>query len=73
MQTGAASLPPASRRLIALAQAAEYVHQSNSGLNQTQEWRKLGPACLQALDVAEQDLENLGMQVMGLHDGSAER
>ena len=73
MQTGAASLPPASRRLIALAQAAEYVHQSSSGLNQTQEWLKLGPACLHALDVAEQDLENLGLQVIALHNGSAER
>lgn len=58
LQTGAASLPPASARLIALAQLAEHIHQQHSGMNQTQEWAKLGPSCIRVLKF---DMTNFGV------------
>ena len=51
-----ASLPEASRRLIAVGQTAEYLLQQQTGASQTQEWSKLGPACLHALHITEDDL-----------------
>ncbi|WP_374347158.1 HDOD domain-containing protein [Chitinimonas sp.] len=60
LQGGATALPPASRRLIALAQLAEYFHQRQTGLNQTEEWHKLGPSCLLLLDQPADALEALG-------------
>jgi HD-like signal output (HDOD) protein len=44
------------RQLVAIAQVAEYLIQANTGLSQTQEWGKLGPACLGLLDIDEAEL-----------------
>lgn len=52
-------LPLLSRRLIAIAQLAEYIVQQQIGLSMTQEWTKLGAACLRILDMDETDLETL--------------
>ena len=52
-------LPLLSRRLIAIAQLAEYIVQQQLGLSLTQEWNKLGAACLRILDMDETDLETL--------------
>jgi HD-like signal output (HDOD) protein len=52
-------LPMQSRRLIATAQFAEHIVQKQLGLSMTQEWPKLGAACLQILDIGEAQLESL--------------
>jgi len=52
-------LPVLSRRLIAIAQLAEYIVQQQLGLSLTQEWTKLGAACLRILDMDETDLDAL--------------
>ncbi|MBV8465158.1 MAG: HDOD domain-containing protein [Burkholderiales bacterium] len=59
MQTGAASLPPASQRLIAVSQLAEHLYQMQTGMSYTQEWLKLGKSCLIILKLEETDLEDL--------------
>lgn len=48
-----------SCRHVALAHLAEKLHQEITGLNQTQEWPKLGPASLGVLGLAEDDLPEL--------------
>jgi len=48
-----------SNRLSAVAQFAEHLVQQHLGLSQTQEWTKLGPACLRLLDLEEQQLAEL--------------
>lgn len=53
------NLPMPSRRLIATAQLAEHIVQQQRGLSLTQEWTKLGAACLQILDLNETQLETL--------------
>ncbi|MDO8208113.1 MAG: histidine kinase, partial [Gallionella sp.] len=53
------SLPMQSRRLIATAQLAEHIEQRESGLSLTQEWTKLGSACLKILELDEAQLEAL--------------
>lgn len=75
MQTGAQALPLASRRLIALAQVAEYIHQEKSKQNQTQEWGKLGTACLSALSLTERELPTLSQRVLAreAEDNAASR
>lgn len=55
----ASGLPLSSRYRIAIAQFAEYLMQQHSGLSQTQEWPKLGSACLSLLDLAEDDVATL--------------
>ncbi|MEW5892205.1 MAG: HDOD domain-containing protein [Pseudomonadota bacterium] len=59
MRTGLQSLPSASRRLIALAQLAEWLLQRLTGLSATREWDKMGPACLAQLGLQEADLPAL--------------
>ncbi|NWG86004.1 MAG: HDOD domain-containing protein [Hydrogenophilaceae bacterium] len=59
MRAGLQSLPAASRRLIALAQLAEWLLQNLTGLSATQEWKKMGPACLAQLELSEADLPAL--------------
>lgn len=49
--------PLTSRYRIATAQFAEYLLQRHTGLSHTNEWPKLGPACLRLLDIAEDDIE----------------
>ncbi|TCS73415.1 HD-like signal output (HDOD) protein [Sulfuritortus calidifontis] len=59
MRAGLQSLPAASRRLIALAQLAEWLQQRLTGLNTTQEWQKMGAACLAQLELTEDALPAL--------------
>lgn len=59
IESANSSLPMLSRRLIATAQFAEHIVQKQLGLSMTQEWPKLGAACLQILDIGEAQLETL--------------
>ncbi len=52
-------LPMQSRRLIATSQLAEHIVQRQFGLSLTQEWTKLGSACLKILELEETQLEAL--------------
>lgn len=53
------NLPLASRYLVAASQLAEHVLQQVSGASHTEEWPKLGAACLRLLNVAETDLPEI--------------
>lgn len=53
------NLSMASRKLIATSQLAEHIVQQQLGLSHTQEWPKLGAACLQILDINEEQIEAL--------------
>lgn len=55
------NIPPSlnSRQMIAVAQLAEYLLQAHSGLSYTQEWGKLGPGCMQLLNLTEEDMESI--------------
>lgn len=55
------AIPPSmnSRLMIAIAQLAEHLLQQHSGLSITQEWIKLGPACLHLLKLNEEDVKEL--------------
>lgn len=57
-----------SKRLIALAQLAEFMFQQASGLNQTAEWPKLGASCLDLLGLEEQDLPPLQLRAAAFLD-----
>jgi HD-like signal output (HDOD) protein len=46
-------------RLIALAQLSEHILQIKLGLSMTQEWAKLGSACLQVLNITPEHLAKL--------------
>ncbi len=62
---------PATRRLIAIAQLAEYLIQQNTvrDHNHTREWPKLGPACLALLELDGDALHTLtGEAVAVVHD-----
>lgn len=47
------------RQLVAVAQVAEFLIQTNTGLSHTQEWGKLGAACLGLLDIGADELAAL--------------
>lgn len=51
--------PLSSRYMIAVAQFAEYLVQQHSGRSLTQEWPKLGTACLRLLNIAEEEVEGI--------------
>lgn len=59
LNAGGGGLPPASLRLIALAQLAEHLVQRLTGLSQTREWDKMGGACCAVLGVDGDELERL--------------
>ncbi len=59
-------LPSSSRHLIATAQLAEHLIQHQLGLSMTQEWPKLGGACLKILAIDDARLETLYHQVAPL-------
>jgi len=59
---GTLDIPVRSRRLIAVAQVAEYLIQLKSAQAQTSEWGKLGADCLACLDLSQDDLPELGEQ-----------
>ena len=48
-----------ARRLVALAQSAEWLVQTATGGSRTREWDKLGPACQRLLDLDEPTLAAL--------------
>ena len=52
-------LPLLSRYFVAVSHTAEFVFQKISGRNITNEWPKLGSACLRVLDLSENDLTPL--------------
>jgi HD-like signal output (HDOD) protein len=52
-------LPLLSRRLIATSQLAEYIAEKQTRTRLTEEWPKLGGACLQLLNLEEGQLESL--------------
>jgi HD-like signal output (HDOD) protein len=52
-------LPLLSRYLVAISQLAEHLLQKVSGESHTEEWTKLGPSCLQLLNLEEADLPEL--------------
>lgn len=58
--------PLSSRYQIAVAQFAEYLVQQHSGLSQTQEWPKLGAACLHLLDISEAEVENIQAEAIAV-------
>ena len=57
--TPAITPPLTSRYRIAISQFAEHLVQRHTGLGHTQEWPKLGEACLKLLDIAEDDIEDI--------------
>ena len=57
IETPSITPPLTSRYRIAIAQFAEHLMQRHTGLSHTQEWPKLGAACLRLLDVAEDDVD----------------
>ena len=59
LQSASSQLPMLSRRLVAVSQLAEHMVQRQLGLSLTQEWVKLGDACMQLLDLDEARLEEL--------------
>jgi len=62
----ATTIPPSlnSRYLIAVSQLAELLLQLHTGRSFTQEWAKLGPACLRLLKLSEEDVAELLAQVV---------
>lgn len=52
-------LPLAGRYLIAVSQTAEHILQQLTGASRTEEWRKLGEACLRLLDLEQTLLDEL--------------
>ena len=59
IESAGSALPMQSRRLIATSQLAEHILQQQLGLSLTQEWPKLGAACLRILDIGEAQLDAL--------------
>lgn len=62
LESLSSQLPMLSRKLIATAQLAEYIVQQQLGLSLTQEWTKLGAACLKILELDETQLEALSLE-----------
>ncbi len=56
---GEGALPESACAVIAVAQTAEYLLQRHTGRNRTCEWKKLGSACCDFLQLGEADLESL--------------
>lgn len=59
LESAHSAMPMTSRKLVAAAQLAEHLIQKTSGLSTTQEWAKLGAACLRLLDIEEAQLDPL--------------
>ena len=54
--------PLSSRYMIASAQFAEYLVQQHLGLSLTQEWPKLGTACLRLLNIPEEEVADIQIE-----------
>lgn len=59
LEPTASGLPSSSRYLIAIGQTAEHLLEQLTGEPHSNEWAKLGAACLRILDLAEDDLAAL--------------
>ncbi len=59
LESVGSALPMPSRRLIAVAQLSEHIVQQQLDMSFTQEWPKLGIACLRILDINEANLKSL--------------
>lgn len=59
IETPSITPPLTSRYRIAMAQFAEHLVQRHTRLSHTHEWPKLGAACLNLLDIAEDDIEDI--------------
>jgi HD-like signal output (HDOD) protein len=57
LESATAGLPVLSRKLIATAQLAEHIVQRQLSLSLTEEWNKLGAACLRQLDIGADQLD----------------
>lgn len=66
LQSEEFSLPAMSRRLIAVAQLAEHIVQHQFSLSYTEEWPKLGAACLQILGVNAVEVESLYVEAAAI-------
>lgn len=66
LESDSAILPMTSLKLIATAQLAEHIVQQQLGLSRTEEWPKLGPACLHILDMGEAFLETLYVEAAAI-------
>lgn len=53
------ALSTTSRQLIAIAQVAEYLVQQKTGMNRTCEWEKLGAACLNVIQLSNDELTEI--------------
>lgn len=60
------NLPQLSRYLIAVSQLAEHFLQEVSGVSHTEEWPKLGAACLRLLEIDEADLPEMCRKAAGV-------
>ncbi len=58
-QADATRLSAATLEMIAIVQVAEHLFQQHTGLSRTQEWLKLGPACLRLLALTADDLSGI--------------
>ena len=60
----ARNIPPSlnTRHMIAVAQLAEHLLQQHSGLSHTQEWFKLGHACLNLLNLSDEEVQAMLIQ-----------
>ncbi len=59
LESDSAEVTLPGRRLIAVSQLAEYIVQQQLNLSLTQEWPKLGAACLKLLNLNGEQLENI--------------
>lgn len=55
----ASDLSELTKQLIAVSQLAEHLIQHNTGRSHTQEWLKVGPACLNFLNISDEDCQQL--------------
>ena len=62
LESDAADLPRASRHLIAIGQTAEHLLDELSGERHSNEWSKLGAACLEILGLSKNELVSLRAQ-----------
>jgi HD-like signal output (HDOD) protein len=62
LESDKSSLPIISRKLVAASQLAEHIVQQQLGLSRTQEWLKLGQACLNVLGMSEEFLEAMYLE-----------
>jgi HD-like signal output (HDOD) protein len=62
LAAGKAGLSPASARMVALAQFAEYLVERVAGRSRSREWDKLGPVCVRELNLDPERIDYLASQ-----------